>query len=286
MARSQPRGSPGRGGTRSTPAGRACRDRRSQGWEPTRRGISTGSMSGGPVPAPGVTRLGRHRLDPRRSSLSRPPQPGLGADASGISTGSMSGCLPNRVSPGLGPGRRSSSLSRCPVGSAPSPGCGGLDRLDRRGSSRCLPGRVSRAGTGPPLIEPAGVEPVPPRPGEPGLGPGHRSSSLSRCPSGRLPALPAVVSTGSTGGGRAGAFAAGESGLGPGHRSSSLSRCPVGSAPSPPCGDLDTLDRRGSGHRGLDRRDGTAPVEGAGGRLRRRRPRGRRGRRSGGRRWP
>ncbi len=165
-----------------------------------------------------------------------------------------SGCLRGRVGPGLGPGHRSSSLSRCPrvgsqpslrwsrqarpavvervparpgelgagtgppliepvemsAGSAPSLRCGGLDRLDRRWSSGCLPGRVS-----------------------PGLGPGHRSSSLSRCPQGRLPALVAVVSTGSTGGGSSGCLRGRvSSGLGPGHRSSSLSRCPQGRLPA------------------------------------------------------
>ncbi len=47
-------------------------------------------MSGGPVPAPAHP-AGRHPLDHRRSSLSRPPHRGLGADPADISTGSMSG---------------------------------------------------------------------------------------------------------------------------------------------------------------------------------------------------
>ncbi len=89
------------------------------------------------------------------------------------------------------------------AGSAPSVRCGGLDRLDRRWSSGCLSGRVSRGwdraaghracrdvrgvGFQPWLrwsrqARPAVVERVPVRPGESGLGPGRRSSSLSRCP--------------------------------------------------------------------------------------------------------
>ena len=93
-------GSPGRGGTRSTTAGEDySRPPAGKGWEPTLRGISTGSMSGGPVPSR-LTRPRRHPLDPRRSSLSRPPQPDLGADPTGISTGSMSGGpVPARAHP-------------------------------------------------------------------------------------------------------------------------------------------------------------------------------------------
>ena len=79
---------------------------------------------------------------------------------------------------------------------------------------------------------PAVVERVPRPAGWAGAGPGHRSSSLSRCPPGRLPALVAVVSTGSTGGGRAGAYRPGDSGLGSGRRSSSPSRCPQGRLPA------------------------------------------------------
>ena len=59
----------------------------------------------------------------------------------------------------------------------------------------------------------------------------HRSSSLSRCPQGRLPALAAAVSTGSTSGGPVPAWLD--------HRSSSLSRCPQGQAPSVRCGGSD-----------------------------------------------
>ena len=131
-------------------------------------------------------------------------------------------------------GHRSSSLSRCPAGLGSSPRCGGLDKLDRRSFSPWLPGRVSRAGTGPPLIEPVettrslgaqptcgGLDRLDRRWSAPSAGPAHRarrttrslgsqptcggldklgrgspgsqdgprSSSPSRCPSARLPAL-------------------------------------------------------------------------------------------------
>ncbi len=113
-------------------------------------------------------------------------------------------------------------------------GCGGLDRLDRRWSAgstllrwsagcvRCggrqaRPCR-SRAGSGPPLVELVETSAA------------CAGSCLARC---WLSARAAVVSTGSTGGGRPGAFVAvvdrldrAEAGLGVAHRSSSLSRRP------------------------------------------------------------
>ena len=147
--------------------------------------------------------------------------------------------------------RRSSSLSRCPQGRLPALAAvvstSSTSGAGVPGSSRAAPliepvEMARRVGSQPSLrwsrqARPAVVEPVPPRPGEPGLGPDHRSSSLSRCPQGRLPALVAVVSTGSTGGGPAAhepvesprrlrqRVSQSSRGLGPqDHRSSSLSR--------------------------------------------------------------
>ena len=92
-------------------------------------------MSGGPVPAR-LTRPGRHRLDHRRSSLSRPPQGGLGADPAGH----LDRLDERRPGPSPGLTRqgrhpldpRRSSLSRPPQRRLGADPAGHLDRLDER----------------------------------------------------------------------------------------------------------------------------------------------------------
>ena len=225
-----------------TSADRACRDHRGDGSLRWLRWSRQARPAGGRVPARAAERV-LDRLDQRVGGPSRGLGTGAGAGpplielvemsagsapcvGCGVSTGSTSGWAgpsagSERV---LGLDRPLIELVEMSAGSAPCVGCGGLDRLDQRvgGSQRGL-----RSGL---------------------LGLDRRSSSLSRCPQGRLPALVAVVSTGSTSGWAGPSAGCGGSAsalfdrldqrwapaLGLGRRSSSLSRCPQARLPALP----------------------------------------------------
>ncbi len=183
-------------------------------------------MSGGPVPAPAHP-AGEARLNDRRSSLSRPPQGGLGADPAGISTGSMSGgpvpapAHPAGEAPGSTPPVEPVETTAGRAGSRP---CGHLDRLDER-----WPG---------------------PSPGSPGRG-GTGSTTAGRAcrdhPQRTLGADPADISTGSMSGGPvpAPAHPAGEAPARP--PPVEPVETTAGRAGSRPAGHLDRLDERWPG---------------------------------------
>ncbi len=241
----------------------------------------------------------------RSSSLSRCPQGRLPACVAVVSTGSTAAVVERvprlRMGSGWGMSAGSAPSPRCggldrldrrwssgclgcgwapagagspliePVemsaGSGPSPRCGGLDRLDRRWSSGCLCGRVGRGwdrvtahracrdvrrvGSQPSLrwsrqARPAVVVRVPMRPGGPGLGSGRRSSSPSRCPQGRVPALRCGGLDRLDRRWSSGCLRCGWAPAGTGSPLIEPVEMSAGSGPSPRCGGLDRLDRRWS----------------------------------------